>query len=511
MERHRPATRRQLTLGQVVAEAARRFGERAAVVAPEGWVLTYADFDRVSDAVAAGYLKRGLRAGDVVALLLPSSPDYLIAYVAAAKAGLITAGINPRLAVEQRRALLEVAAPALVVGTEELLDGVAADAPAEIVELGSSADDVLRSLRGDELPALPPNDARPVAIVFTSGTSGTPRGAVFTERHLAAIERLDVGKDAPWGTAGPMLVSTELVHIGAMTKLRWYARLGATLQLLSKWRAGDALCVISEQRMTSIGGIAPQIALLLRHPDFDAYDFSAVQTIVAGGAPSPPSLVAEARERFRAAYSIRYSSTESGGVGTGTAFDARDEEALHTVGRPRPGVEVSVRDDEGARVSDGDTGTVWLRSAAVMGGYWRAPEATSRTLVLGWLRTGDLGVIDDAGCLRLRGRAGDMYIRGGYNVHPETVEGVLLRHPAVRDVAIVPSPDPVLGELGLAVVVPVDPTAPPSLEDLRTFAADALARHELPERLELATELPRTPLHKLDRLALKRARTGQPT
>lgn len=501
-----------MTLGQVLGEAARRFGSRAAVVAPDGWVLTYADFDRSSDAVAAGFQQRGLRPGDVVALLLPSSPDYLIAYVAAAKAGLITAGFNPRLAPRQRSEMLATAAPALVLGTDELLDGLDAGAPVEVVTPATSADHALLSLRGDDLrPPPAPDGARPVAIVFTSGTTGMPRGAMFTERHLAAIERLDVGAEAEWGTGGPMLVSTELVHVGAMTKLRWYARLGATLHLLRKWRAGDALRVLSHNRMTSVGGIAPQIALLLREPDFESYDLSAVKTIVAGGAPSPPSLVLAARERFDAAYSIRYSSTESGGVGTGTAFDADDEEALHTVGRPRRGVEVSIRADDGTPLTGGETGTVWLRSDAVMGGYWRDPRATHGALVDGWLRTGDLGVIDDAGRLRLRGRAGDMYIRGGYNVHPEAVEAVLLRHPDVADVAIVPTPDPVLGEVGLAIVVPADPTAPPSLEDLRSFAAKALARHELPERLDVAGDLPRTPLDKLDRAALRRAQTGRRT
>jgi acyl-CoA synthetase (AMP-forming)/AMP-acid ligase II len=144
-----------------------------------------------------------------------------------------------------------------------------------------------------------------------------------------------------------MLVSTELVHIGFMTKLPWYLRSGGPIHLLTTWRASDALGVISRERMTSVGGIAAQFALMLREPDFDRYDLSSVRTLVAGGGPSPPALVREARERFGAAYSIRYSSTESGGVGTMTAFDADDEETFETVGRPREGVDIAIRDDAG--------------------------------------------------------------------------------------------------------------------------------------------------------------------
>ena len=153
---------------------------------------------------------------------------------------------------------------------------------------------------------------------------------------------------------------------------------------------------------------------------------------MVGGGPSSPALVEEARRRFGADYSIRYSSTESGGVGTGTAFDADDHEALHTVGRPRGEVEVEIRDESGQPVPDGEVGQVHLRSGAVMTGYWGDPEASAVALPGdGWLRTGDLGTIDARGCLVLAGRTGEMFIRGGYNVYPMEVEAVLGQHPGV--------------------------------------------------------------------------------
>ena len=497
-----------MTLAEVLAEAARRFGDRPAVVTEDGWALNYRDVQRLSDRVAAGLRRQGLRAGDVLALMLPSSPEYLVAYLAAAKVGAATAGINPRLPTPQRGSLAEVAAPALVVGTEELLDGVFIDAPAVAVPLADDAQNCLSALHGTDpaASAVATDCDRVVAIVFTSGTTGTPRGAVFTERHLAAIDHLDTA-DAPWGSGGPMLASTELVHVGVMTKLRWYLRLGATIHLLRRWRPGPALDVISRQRIASVGAIAPQIALLLRLENFDRYDLTAVTSIVAGGAPSPPDLVVEARQRFGAAYSIRYSSTESGGVGTGTAFDAPDTEALHTVGRPRTGVALRIRNAKGDDVEHGHVGTIEIRSPAVMAGYWRAPDATSQTLHSGWLRTGDVGLIDDTGCLRLHGRDSDVYIRGGYNVHPDTVEAALRRHPAVRDVAVVGVGDPVMGEVGGAVVVLRDPARALDLSELRRFAAGLLAHHELPERLLVVEELPRTPLHKIDRITVRRLLT----
>ena len=254
--------------------------------------------------------------------------------------------------------------------------------------------------------------------------------------------------------------------------------------------------------MASVSGVAPQIALMVRHPLATDLDFSAVRAVVAGGAASPPELVRTARERFGAPYSIRYSSTESGGVGLATSLDADDDEACHSVGRPRPGVEAQIRDASGARLGPGETGELWLRSPAVMSGYWRDPSSSSEALVDGWLRTGDLATVEANGLYRLAGRTTEMFIRGGYNVYPMEVEGVLSGHPAVREVAVVGRPDPVMGEIGLAVVAPHDRALPPTLEELRAFGARALARYKLPEALELVDALPRNPVGKIDRRQL---------
>ena len=483
-------------------DAAGRFGERPCVVGADGRVVTYRDLAAASRRAAASLYARGVRTGDLVGLLLPSSPDHLAAYVGLARLGAVTVGINRRLPPDDRQRVVDHLAPDLLVTTEEL-DPVA-DVPTVHVRPGG--EQLLAGLgpAGERVPDLPADPDRPVALVLTSGTTGPPRAATFTDRQLAAIRQLDVGDRRDGG--GPMLASTELVHVGMVTKPVWYWATGATLHLLDRWRAADALRVIVEQRVPVLGAISSQVALMLRELDRgsgDDVDVSHVQALVVGGGPSPPALVRAARERFGAPYSVRYSSTESGGVGTGTAFDAPDEEALHTVGRPRPGVDLEVRRDDGSVAEVGEVGRVHLRSPAVMAGWWRDPDATARTLVDGWLRTDDLGLVDDRGCLRLAGRLADSYVRGGHNVHPDRVEAVLADHPDLAEVAVLGVPDPVMGSVGVAVVVPAPGRPAPTLDALRGFAAPRLARHELPERCVPVEALARTATDKVDRRALR--------
>ena len=460
-------------LGRIASRAATEFRDRPALVDPDGVRLSYVELDRQSDLVSAGLVSRGLPPGAVLALRLPSTAAYVVAYLAAAKAGLITTGVSPTLAPAEQQALVDLVQPAAV-----LVD------PSEVAELagaGARADSSLRALRDDP--------DRPVALVFTSGTTGLPKAALFCERQLVAARRIDTGD--VWGGGGPMLASTQFAHVGFMTKLPWYLATGATQHLLTRWRAAAALRTISQERMVTIGGVAAQIALMLRAPESKALDFSAVRLIVVGAGPSPPAVIREARHRFGAAYSVRYSSTESGGCGTAATFDDDRVDGLDTVGQPRGGIEVVIRDGE-----------VWLRSPTVMSGYWNDAAATSETLVDGWLRTGDMGELDEHGNLRLVGRRKEMYIRGGYNVFPAEVEAALLEHPGVAEVAIVPRADEVMGEVGVAVVVPVDGVAPPTIDDLRGVAASRLARYKLPDELIVVPELPLTPMQKVDRRLL---------
>jgi acyl-CoA synthetase (AMP-forming)/AMP-acid ligase II len=483
---------------EVVREAARRFRGEIALVSPDGVELSFIELYQLSEAVAAGLHARGVGPGDVVALALPSSADYVVAYLAAARVGAITTGINPRFSPDERAKVIARSAPKLVIASPDLTPGIPPDVDTETIDLSVAKADILPTLRGDDLaPKVPFDRDRPVTIVFTSGTTGEPKGAVFTNRQLAAITLFDNG--GTWGGGGPMLSSTEMCHVGFMTKFPWYLRAGSRVHVLRKWRAEDALRTISEQMIASVGGIGAQVALMLRLPNFDDYDVSSVKAIVVGGGPSPKALIEEARRRFGAAYSVRYSSTESGGVGTLTAFDAPDEETLYTVGRPREGIELVIRDEDGNPLPDGEVGEVTLRSPAMLSEYWNDPDATAATIKDGWLYTQDLGFIDDRGCLRLAGRSKEMFIRGGYNVYPLEVEAILSSHPDVAHIAVIPRPDEVMSEIGVAVVVPRDPAKPPTLDDLRTFSAEHLAAYKLPEAIRIVDELPYTGMQKVDR------------
>ena len=491
-------------LGEVAREAARRFGAQPAFVTDGGWPLSYADLDRLSDELAAGLARRGMRPGDVLALVLPALPEYPVAYVAAAKLGAVVAGVNPRLSAFERARVLELARPRLTLATADLLPDGNGEPHAEVVEVvpAERADDVHAALRapGETPPVLAPDDERPLALIFTSGTTGLPKAAVYAGRQLRAITAIDVGDR--WGGGGRSLAGQALAHLGFMTKLPGNLRTGSTVFLQRQWRAETALRLVADQRLTVLGGIPTQIALMLRVPDFDAYDLECVQAVVMGGGPATPALVREARQRFGAPVAVRYSSTECG-IGVGTAFTDPPEDAEETVGRALPGVELALLDPDDRPVAPGEVGQVCLRSPAVMSGYWDDPEGTAAVFTAdGFVRTGDLGWQDDRGRLHLAGRTKEMYVRGGYNVYPMEVEAVLAEHPDVAAVAVVPRADPVMGEIGVAVVVPRRPKEGPALDDLRAFAAPRLAAYKLPEAMAVVEALPLTAMEKVDRRAL---------
>jgi acyl-CoA synthetase (AMP-forming)/AMP-acid ligase II len=487
-------------LGELTREVARRFGDAPQYVATEGWPLTYRDLDRLSDEVAAGLRKRGVGTGDVVALVLPALPEYPVAYVAAAKVGAITAGVNPRLSAPERAAVLDIAEPRLVLATAELAPR---SGQVEEITPATGAETVLADLRNDpgDSRTVPDDPDRPVAIIFTSGTTGSPKGVLFCNHQLSAISAIDVGDR--WGGGGRGLIATATAHLGFMTKFPGNLRQGGTSFFTGRWRADEALRLTADHRMTSIGGIPTQVALMLRDPAFDTYDLSSVRAIIIGGGPATPALVREARARFHAPVMVRYSCTEAA-IGIGTALDDPPEDAEVSVGRPLTGVELALLDGDDRPVAEGEVGAVCLRSPAVMSGYWHDIAATKAAFTAdGHVRTGDLGWRDERDRLHLAGRTKEMYVRGGYNVYPYEVESVLASHRGVAAVAVVPRPDPVMGEKGVAVVVARDRAHVPDLAELRAFAAPRLAAYKLPEDLVIIADLPLTAMEKVDRKALE--------
>ncbi|MGH3577027.1 MAG: class I adenylate-forming enzyme family protein, partial [Mycobacterium sp.] len=312
-------------------------------------------------------------------------------------------------------------------------------------------------------------------------------------------------------------------HVGSMTRIWDEMANGVTTVITpTPWRAADAIRIIEEERITVAQGVPTQWALVLDHPDLGGADLSSLRVAGTGASRVPAELVAAMRARLGVPVVVRYTSTEAS-LGTGTVPGDPAEVVAATVGRPVHGVQLSVVDDQGAGSAPGEVGRVRLRSPAVMRGYWGGPptgpgpdgvvydrEATHSVLAGdGWLTTGDFGFVDAGGRLHLVGRANELYIRGGYNVYPAEVEAALGGHPGVAQVAVVSAPDPVLGEIGVAFVVPVDGGVDDGGVDgaelvrgLQSMARASLADYKVPDRIIVEGSLPLTPMMKVDKRSL---------
>jgi len=476
-----------------------RAGEIEAFV-HDGHRITFEQWGRAADGVATRLAAMGVRPGDVVGVSLPSSIDYAIAYQAILRLGAVTSGMNPRLGAAETTHIIERSDPKVIV----------TDADAALmgsVPLFRSAE--LREAMNDEPFTSRPSviDTDPMAIVWTSGTTGKPKGAVFDHACLQAM----AAASGPLSQVGDRRLSPlPFAHVGYMTRV-WdeLMHVVTTIVCPTPWSAGGALELIGTERVTVGQGVPAQWQMMLAHPDLATTDVSSLRIVSTGAARVPPEMVDAMRDSFACPVVVRYTSTEAC-VSTGTSLDDPDEVICSTVGTPGGGVELQLRLDEGRgrvveRTHDGNTevGTVCLRSRAIMRGYWREPELTDAAIDPdGWLLTGDLGFFDSRGDLRLAGRSTEMYIRGGYNVYPIEVENCLGQHPAVERVAVLGAEAPVLGEIGVAFVVPADPSAPPSLEQLRAWCIDSMASYKAPDALVLIDELPLTAMSKIDKRSL---------
>lgn len=484
--------------------------------------LTYADWDHLADRVAVGLSRLGVGHGDVVALLLPSTPLYLIAYLGAARLGAVTTGINTRFRRQEIGYVLHQSGAKALLAVDEwhqaafrtLIDSLRPDLPELTQVRWTSAQDVVGNTRG-ALDALLPNDPGerlcevrpddPAAIVFTSGTTGVPKGAWYSHRNILSLAEIETRRYA--GGVIPfrkhLAAGLSFAHIGTMARIGIQISHVGTSILHDAFDPAAVLEVIERERLTHLGGIPTQIVMLLEHPDRPRRDLSSLQSILLGGAPASPALIRRVQETFNANISVRYSSTEVG-IATASLADDPPEILSTTVGKPTPGVELRVVDPENQPVVCGDVGEVVVRSPATMRGYWRAPDATAKVIdAQGWIHTGDLGFLDAQGYVRLKGRQSEMFIRGGYNVFPEEVENLLAKHPQVARAAVIGVPDDVFGEIGWLFLVPRDRQSPPLLEDVRAFVGAELASFKRPDGMTIVAELPLTPMFKVNKRALR--------
>ncbi|HSO94664.1 MAG TPA: AMP-binding protein [Acidimicrobiia bacterium] len=493
-------------IGDLLREAAGAHPEREAYVHGEKRV-TYAWLDRVADGFAATLLDLGVGRGDVVVLLLGSSIKFAGCYLGALRVGAITSAINPRLGAAEQRSIFDRTQPRVTV----LGDGVslAPGAPAGHVLEVDDLKSAFASGPPTALPRLDPTD--PTCIVWTSGTTGVPKGAVYDHVTQAAISR-NVGELTAPGDR--RLVVLPFPHVGYMTRM-WDELANATTIVLvgEPWSATETLRLVRDEGITMATGVPTQWTLVLGHPDVARTDFSQLRVAALGGAAIPPELVRRMRDTLGCPVITRYTSTEAG-VTTSTLASDSPEVIATTVGRPAPEVELQIRAPTGgAPLPHGEVGEVLCRSPAMMRGYWHDPALTDQVVDRdGWLHTGDLGLIGDDGNLRLVGRLKEMYIRGGYNVYPAEVESVLAEHPGVARAAVTGAPDPVLGEVGVAFLVLV-PDADPSsvtLEALRGWCRARVADYKAPDRVIVVDDLPITPMLKIDKRALTALANKEP-
>ncbi len=490
------------TTAELLRDAAAAHPDREAYVHGEKRV-TYAWLDRAADGFAATLLDHGVQPGDVVCLLLPSTIKFATCYLGALRVGAITSALNLRLGPAEKASILRRTEPVVtVVGDDvEVPEGAGAGRTVHVSALGHAfATDPPASLPS---PAL----TDPACVVWTSGTTGQPKGAVFDHETMAAISR-NIGELTHPGDR--RLLALPFAHVGYMTRMWDELANGTTIVLVGEpWSAQESLRLIRDEGITMATGVPTQWSLVLSHPDIDRTDFSRLRVAALGGASIPPELVRQIRKTLGCPVVTRYTSTEAG-VCTSTLVGDDDEIVATTVGRPAPEVELRIVDPAGGGEQPmGEVGEVCCKSPAMMREYWRDPDRTAEVIDAdGWLHTSDLGVVGADGNLRIVGRLKEMYIRGGYNVYPAEVEAALAEHPSVARVAVVGVPDPVLGEVGVAFVVAVPGAAVPTLDGLRAWCCDRLADYKAPDRLELVDDLPLTSMLKVDKRVLA-ARTTE--
>ncbi len=487
------------TLGDLFGEIAGREPDALAYVEGDER-MTYADWVGRADSLAAELRARGVQPGDVLAVMLPSSIDYAVVYAAGARLGAVVTGINTRLGPTEITAILGRCQPvALVheVDGDPVPDG--AHRPAVLMTRTEMKAAAAAGTPLTDRAVRAPED--PVCIVWTSGTTGIPKGAWFDHRALQAGARLSGILSAYHDVR---LMPVPFAHSGYMSKLWDQVEYVINCILMPvPWTPQKMLELMVQERVTGGQGVPTQWTKFVELPGLADADLSSLRLCSTGSAPVTPELAEKLRTRLGVPVVVRYACTESVTV-TGTLADDPPEVLLHTVGRPGPGVELRLVDDDGNEVPPGQTGIVTLRSPVGMRGYWNDPERTAETRSDdGWITTSDLGMLRDDGNLVLQGRASEMYIRGGYNVYPLEVERVLEDHPLVARAAVVGMPAPVIGEVGVAFVEATDPANPPTQDELRAFAKERMADYKAPDHVVVVDALPLTPVLKIDKRALK--------
>jgi long-chain acyl-CoA synthetase len=490
-------------LAVILSETAHAAPDRPVAVF-DGGRLTYRELDQASDRLAAALAAAGLEPGDRVALQLPNIPQFLISYFGILKAGGVVVPLNVLLrAPEIAFHLSDSGARILITWAGVLAEaakGAEAAGTGAIYAVGAAAGS------GPAVPferlldgTAPPREMatrQPAVIVYTSGTTGRPKGAELT--HIQLYMNADIpGRLFDVQPDDIVITVLPLFHVfGLSSILDVCVRFGCTMSLVPRFTAAAVLAAIQRDRATIFEGVPTMFADLLSCPDLDRYDLSSLRVAISGGASIPAPVLDAFEDRFGLVILEGYGMTET--ASTTTFNPSAEERRAYSVGKPIWGTQTQVWDDEGRPLPPGPehVGEVVTRGLHVMKGYLNQPEATAAAFTGDWLHTGDLGYFDRDGFLFIVSRKKELIIRGGYNVYPSEIENVLHAHPAIAEAAVVGVPDERLGEEVMAVVILRAAMDLPEHE-LHAYCRARLAVYKCPRIYQFRTELPKNSLGKV--------------
>lgn len=497
-----------MNLAAHLVATASEHGSRTAITCrDEAW--TYADLDAASARVAGMLAGAGIVPGSRVAVMLPNVPEFAAAYYGALRAGAVVVPMNPLLKQREIAYYLEDSGAELLFAAEDVAEEAAEGARASgarVVVVGRGAFGGERA-GGEPLEEVIERGSGDTAVIlYTSGTTGRPKGAELTHDNLIRNADLTVRTLLTLTSDDVVFGGLPLFHtFGQTCALNTTVMAGATIALLPRFSAQAALEIIDAQHVTVFAGVPTMYSALLAVPDHRGYDTSSLRVCISGGAALPVEVLHRFEDEFGCIILEGYGLSETSPV---AAFNHPDRlRKPGSIGTAVEGVELRVVGLDGEDVPQGEVGEIAVRGHNIMKGYWKRPDATAEAIRDGWFLTGDMGRVDADGCFSIVDRKKDLIIRGGYNVYPREVEEVLYEHPAVAEAAVVGVPHAELGEEVTAVVALTSPGAA-TAEELREYVKSQVAAYKYPREVRIVDALPKGPTGKILKRDLRASLAG---
>ena len=486
-----------LNLASLPAESAARTPD-APAIRLGATELSYAELDDRGARLATLLGEQGVESGDRVGVMLPNVPEFAVAYYGVLRAGAIVVPMNVLLKRREIAFYLEDSGAKLLLswhGFAEEARAGAAEAGAELVEVEPAA--FAAALKGLEpTPGIAETAEDEIAVLlYTSGTTGKPKGAELTHLNLARNADVSSRTTCEVGEGDVVLGALPLFHsFGQTVGMNASLRVGACLTLVPKFDPGEALATMQRDRVTHFYGVPTMFGALLHHPERERFDTSSLRTCITGGASMPVEVLRGFEDAFGAKVLEGYGLSETSPVASSN--HPEKERKPGSIGTPIEGVEMQVVDEDDQPVAQGEVGEIVIRGHNIMKGYWQQAEATEEAMRGGWFHSGDMARTDEDGYFFIVDRKKDLIIRGGYNVYPREVEEVLYEHPKIREAAVVGVPHDEWGEeIGAAVVLHEGEELSP--EEVSAYVKDRIAAYKYPRVVWFLDDLPKGPTGKI--------------